>query len=203
MKLYKMLLLLISAGLSSSSIAQTTILTAEEKAGIAFMREEEKLARDVYDSMYSKWNTNPFGNIRQSERHHMSEMKKLISIYDLEDPVARMNDKPGSFENSLLKKFYDELITRGSSSLSEAMKAGAFIEEIDLRDLKEQKAKTGNSAIIEVYDYLIMATENHLRAFNRRLSSLGVKYEPVLLSTEDFKKIIESENKMCGACNTP
>lgn len=177
--------------LVQTTAAQQPVLTTDEKAGILFMREEEKLARDIYDSMFIKWNTNPFENIRLSERVHMQEMKELIDVYKLVDPVEKTKDKPGSFENTTLKKYYDELIKKGSSSFVEALKAGAFIEEIDLRDLESAKSKTTNTTIITAYDYLIMGSENHLRAFYRRLKNSGVNYEPVILSIAAFKKIIE------------
>lgn len=46
-------------------------LTNSQKYDISFMREEEKLARDVYDSLYAKWGLRPFANIRESEQRHM------------------------------------------------------------------------------------------------------------------------------------
>ena len=60
---------------------QTVSLKQQEKDAILYMREEEKLARDVYDSMYAKWKVNPFGNIRQSEQTHMDRMKTLITSW--------------------------------------------------------------------------------------------------------------------------
>ena len=50
--------------------AQTSALNQKEKDAIIHMREEEKLARDVYNFLFEKWEMNPFGNIRQSEQTH-------------------------------------------------------------------------------------------------------------------------------------
>lgn len=58
--------------LSIVGFAQQAItLDQQEKDAILYMREEEKLARDVYEFLYAKWNVNTFGNIRRSEQTHM------------------------------------------------------------------------------------------------------------------------------------
>lgn len=145
------------------------------------MREEEKLARDVYDSMYIKWGVNPFGNIRQSEQIHMDKMKALITTYKLQDPVYKNNDKHGLFTNALLKNYYNKLVAEGSQALSEALGAGAKIEELDIADLQERIKQTKKPDILATYNYLTMASENHMRAFIRRLKRLGINYEPVIL----------------------
>jgi hypothetical protein len=168
---------------------QNNEVTKNESSGLTYMREEEKLARDVYDSMYTKWEVNPFGNIRQSERVHMDRMKTLLSTYGIEDPV--------------LQKFYNELIKSGTASLTDALKAGAKIEELDIADLDERIAQTKKEDILTAYKFLRMGSENHLRAFVRRLKSQGVDYQPVLLKKELFDAIISGENQEAGCGNGP
>lgn len=177
---------------------QTPSLNQQEKDAILYMREEEKLARDVYDSMYTKWDVNPFGNIRQSEQTHMDRMKSLITSYRLADPVTNNNDKHGVFTNTLLQIYYNELVTAGSISLTEALKAGAKIEELDIADLEERIKQTKQPDIISTYTFLKMASENHLRAFVRRLKMQGVNYEPVILNKIEFDKIMAAANYKRG-----
>lgn len=181
-------------------LAQQQALTPAEKAGILFMYEEEKMARDVYDSLFAKWDSNPFGNIRKSESMHMREMKMLAASHVLADPVFESNRQAGLFYNASLQQLYDELVAKGSVSFTEALKAGALVEETDIRDLVEEKAKTVKKDIRESYDFLIMASENHLRAFYRNLTNRGIVYEPVVLSKESFDAIINAENGT-GGCN--
>jgi hypothetical protein len=177
---------------------QAPSLNQQEKDAILYMREEEKLARDVYDSMYAKWEVNPFGNIRLSEQAHMDRMKTLIITYRLEDPVDKNNDKHGLFTNVLLQKYYNELVSSGSQSLNEALKAGAKIEELDITDLETRINQTQNKDIVATYNYLKMASENHLRAFVRRLKMQGIDYEPVILNKNELNKIIAAENNIRG-----
>jgi hypothetical protein len=49
---------------------------------------------------------------------------------------------------------------------------------------------TKRQDIISTYQYLKMASENHLRAFYRRMQMSGVQYEPVILQKQVFDKIV-------------
>ena len=177
---------------------QKITLTQQEKDAIVYMREEEKLARDVYDSLYVKWGGNPFGNIRHSEQVHMDRMKTLITTYQLQDPVEETGDLPGKFVSSLMQQYYNDLAATGSQSFTAALKVGAKIEELDIADLEERIQQTQQEDIINSFGFLKMASHNHLRAFVRRLKMEGISYEPVILSKVAFNKILESENRKGG-----
>lgn len=181
------------SGTISGFTQQNSILNQQEKDAILYIREEEKLARDVYNLLYDKWGINPFGNIRQSEQVHMDRMKTLITTYQLEDPVMKNLDKQGIFTNVLLQQYYNELSTTGIRSLIDALKVGAKIEELDIADLEDRIKQTQKQDIISSYNFLKMASENHLRAFVHRLKMQGIIYEPVILSETEFEKIIASE----------
>lgn len=182
---------------------QSNEVNKHESNGLTYMREEEKLARDVYDSMYAKWEVNPFGNIRQSERVHMDRMKALLNSYGIDDPVVANGDQPGVFKSPTLQKVYYELVKSGTTSLTEALKAGAKIEELDIADLDERIAQTKKEDILTAYKFLRMGSENHLRAFVRRLKSQGVEYKPEFLKKEMFDAIINGENQEAGCGNGP
>ena len=85
-----------------------TDLSDSEIAGLLFMREEEKLARDVYLQMYDVWNFNIFTNIARSEQSHMDAVLVLINDVGAEDPVG--DAERGVFENQDLQDLYDQLI---------------------------------------------------------------------------------------------
>lgn len=183
--------LIIAVFLSASLCAQT--LSESEKSGILLMREEEKMARDVYQVLNEKWDQMPFVHISESEIRHMGEMKLLIDKYKLQDPVEKTADRRGEFENQLLKSLYEELTASGKTSLEAAFRAGAKVEEVDIRDLKEAMARTSNEEIKSTYTYLVRASENHLRAFVRNLKRLDVDYAPVVMDKKEFDAIINSD----------
>jgi hypothetical protein len=62
-------------------------LSAEEAASLLFMREEEKLARDVYNTLSATWGIQSFSIIASSEQRHMDEIKVLLDRYALTDPT--------------------------------------------------------------------------------------------------------------------
>jgi hypothetical protein len=147
-------------------------LSNEEIEGLYFLREEEKLARDVYRKFYEIYGLRIFNNIADSEQRHTDAVKSLIVKYDLADPVAE--DIPGTFKNEELQNLYYSLIETGSESLIEALKVGVSIEEIDISDLQNQLDNiVDNQDIIFVYSSLKRGSENHLQAFNKNLSRRG------------------------------
>ena len=172
-------------------------LSPEETEGLLFMREEEKLARDVYLAMFEQWNARVFSNIAKSEQKHMDAIKILIDRYSLVDPVE--SDERGKFVNADLQKLYDELISKGKDSLLAGLKVGAVIEEIDILDLEKQiNEVVDNEDIKFVYDNLLRGSRNHIRAFVRNISNQGVTYLPEYMEEEAFKEIINSEMERGG-----
>ncbi len=167
---------------------EITDLDDDETAELLFMREEEKLARDVYRYLYTKWNQRTFNNISKSENQHMSALLVLINRYGLTDPVGSNAD--GVFSDPNLQSLYNSLIAAGSVSLVEGLKVGAAIEEIDIIDLDEAIAATDNEDFKLIYGNLRKGSENHLRSFVSVLSRNGVTYAPQYLSIEVYNEII-------------
>ena len=163
-------------------------LSDEEEAGLLFMREEEKLARDVYVYLYDLYPLPVFNNISKSEQRHTDAIKNLIDRYELEDPVSE--DFPGVFKDKNLQSLYDELIKGGSIDRVSALMAGALIEETDILDIVELTKTVDNQDITMVYNNLLRGSHNHLKAFVNVLKVNGVNYEPVLLSQEHFDSIV-------------
>jgi hypothetical protein len=175
-------------------------LTDGEAQGLLYMREEEKLARDVYLALDEKWGLQVFGNIAGSESAHMEALKTLLDRYGLADPVAgRAN---GEFVNEELQALYDQLVEQGSQSLVEALKVGAAIEEIDILDLDEYVAQTDKADIQRVYENLLRGSRNHLRAFVSGLERQGVSYQPAYLSQEVFDEFLGAEPVRGGGQGT-
>lgn len=178
-----------SGEIKSGTSSKTSDLTNEEINGILFMREEEKLARDVYLYLYEIHPLRPFLNISKSEQAHMDAIKYLIDTYELIDPVG--DNPPGVFQNEELQELYDELIEKGSKSREDALKVGALIEEVDIIDLQTELEETAeNEDVIRVFTNLCSASENHLRAFVRVLVLYDVDYAPLLLDQEEFDRIL-------------
>lgn len=169
----------------------TTPLTAEENNDLAFMREEEKLARDVYLTLHDIWGTPVFANIASSEQQHMDAMLNLLNTYSLPDPAA--GKLVGEFYNAELQALYDALIARGKQSALEALQVGGVIEETDIEDLNAAMATSRLSNIDKVYQNLLNGSYNHLRAFARNIRSLtGQPYVAQVVPQDIVDSILDS-----------
>lgn len=167
-------------------------LSEDEKSALLYMREEEKLARDVYLTLAEKYNLNVFNNIANSEQKHMDTIKILLDKYNLEDSVT--SNEVGQFNNSDLASLYTSLVEQGSVSEIEALKIGATIEDLDIKDLTDDLAKTDNQDITQAFESLRDASYNHLRAFVRNLDNAGGDYSPQYISQAEYDEIIASSN---------
>jgi hypothetical protein len=179
--------------ISSDTLNPVTMdtLSDAEIEGLLYMREEEKLARDVYLMLYEKWGMRILQNISGSEQTHMDAVKALLDRYDLEDPAAGTD--VGVFTNPTLQELYDQLVDEGSQSLADALRVGAAIEEIDILDLEERIAQTDNSDIQLVYENLMRGSRNHLRAFVSTLErQVGEIYQPQYLSQTTYDAIVNT-----------
>jgi hypothetical protein len=171
-----------------NSIDKATISQTEIDS-IIWMREEEKLAKDVYTTLGQVWGINIFTNISSAEQTHTDSVETLIDRYGLEDPIT--DETIGIFKNETFSKLYQDLVKQGSSSLVEALKVGALIEELDIKDLQERVTTTADIDL--VFQNLERGSRNHLRAFTRQLSQQGENYVPIYISQSEFDEIIGSE----------
>ena len=163
-------------------------LSAAESAALLYMREEEKLAHDVYLALYEKWRLPVFNNISQSEQTHTEAVLALLERYGVDDPAS---SQVGVFTNPELQALYTKLVARGSQSLAEALKVGGAIEEIDILDLRSRLVQTDNADIQQVFANLERGSYNHLRAFaSTLLTQSGETYQPQHLSAEAYAEIM-------------
>ncbi|MEQ9412430.1 MAG: DUF2202 domain-containing protein [Cyclobacteriaceae bacterium] len=165
-------------------------LSSEEQSSLLFMREEEKLARDVYITLYDKWGVNIFSNISKSEQTHMDAVLLLLNKYTLTDPVG--TNAIGVFSNTELQNLYDELVTRGNITLLDAYQVGATIEDLDIFDLANALNDNDNQDIQLVYEMLSKGSRNHLRSFYGNIINVGGSYTPQYITQADFDAIINS-----------
>ena len=162
-------------------------LNADETASLLYMREEEKLARDVYNTLFTVWGQPTFQNIAASEQAHMDEIKLLLDRYGLTDPALA----PGQFSDANLQALYDQLVAQGSVSLADALKVGAAIEEIDILDLQARLALTDNADIQMVFNNLMNGSYSHLNSFTSVLTQqTGEIYIPKYLTAEAYQAIV-------------
>lgn len=173
--------------------APVDTLTEVELEDLMFIREEEKLAHDLYRALYDLWNVPIFRNIAESEVTHMETMAALLARYEVPDPAPA---EPGRFTNPDIQNLYDTWLAEGSTSLESALLVGARVEDIDIMDIAAAVERTDKHDIITVYENLLRGSRNHMRAFNRQIvSRTGANYVPEYTTLEQFEEIIARDTE--------
>ena len=170
-------------------------LTADEISNLEFMREEEKLARDVYLHFNDIYDLKIFKNISNSEQTHMDKVLELLEKYDIADPAST---EMGVFNNANIQTLYNTLSEQGEQSLIDALTVGATIEDVDIRDLNLSIDATDKTDLIGVYEMLKCGSSNHMRGFTSQLTANGGDYTPQYISQELYDEILAGEHEHCG-----
>lgn len=196
----------------STSISK---LDRVEASHLTFMREEEKLARDVYLTFAKMYPDQPvFSTIAsKSEQTHTDTMRDMLEKYGLPDPNPDANNLPNSigvFTGTewgwYFTQKFSELTTKGTNSELDALYVGALIEELDMRDIgicpKVMLASgypdpcglgyTDEPALQRSYRSLIDGSENHLRSFVGQIEAvIGIgNYKAQYLTQEEVDAIL-------------
>jgi len=191
-------------------------LDKAEQHHLTFMREEEKLARDVYASLASMWpDSSVFVNVGEgSEQTHADVMRDKLEEYGLEDPNPETNNLPSSLGvftgedyGAYFTDKYQLLINQGSQSELDALYVGALIEELDMHDIvncPEVIVDTDNGIndcglhytdeqpLINAYNSLLDGSKSHLKAYVGRIESIigAGNYEAQILSQDEINDIL-------------
>ena len=173
------------------------LASASLESDLPYLREEEKLARDVYRVLGDAWGLAVFRNIESSEQTHTSRVRDLMAALVVPDPVA--DDATGAFVDPTLAALYGDLVAAGSASEVEALRVGASIEDLDIADLREKAARTDVPEVLAVYAALECGSRNHLRAFTARLAEAGAPWAPTFLEADEAAAIAASPREKCGS----
>ncbi|GAA2507440.1 hypothetical protein GCM10010406_50050 [Streptomyces thermolineatus] len=148
--------------------AESGTLTAGQRAGLAAMAEEEKLAHDLYTAFAERYDARIFGNIAESESRHLEAVRTLMDRYGIDDPTE--GRAAGDFAGAETRATYDRLLARGEEGKEQALEAGRTVERTDIADLTAALEKLDAPDVAQVYGNLLEASRNHLAAFERQLA---------------------------------
>ena len=189
------IILLLGCNDSNDEIDAHDSLSELEIEDLQFLKEEEKLARDVYLFSFDLYGHQIFKNISRSEQMHMNSVNVILEKYDIQDLSFETR---GEFSNDILQELYNDLTGLASKSLQDALVAGATVEDLDINDLNNFIINTNHQDIKDMYKNLSCGSRNHLRGFNNNLEYLGVSYDPQFISLEEFNEILKNANEKCN-----
>lgn len=161
-------------------------LTDADRAGLLYLRESEKLSRDVSMAMYDAWALPVFSSVGDAEQTHFDAVALLLQRYDLADPAD--GNEPGVFQDETLQAHFDQLVEQGAASSTAGLSAGAAVAELSITDLRTHATDAPDIAL--VLENLELASRNHLRVFVEALAASGVAYTPAYLSQAEFDAIV-------------
>ncbi len=150
---------------AAATVVGSAGISDQVRADLAFARDEERVARDLYRALADKYNNaRPFSNIVNSESRHFDAVGVLLKRYGIADPSA--GKAAGSYANAELQKLYDQWLAQGSASLAAAYRVGVELEQRDIADLKRMLGQSALPAdVAQVYRYLLAGSEHHLAAY--------------------------------------
>jgi len=170
-------------------------LTDVELEMLHYMMEEEKLAYDVYVTLFDLHGITIFNTISKSEQSHIDAVNKLLVKYNITNTAS---NTVGVYTIEHIQELYDALIAKGSLSVVDALTVGATIEDVDIYDLEDYLSKTSNANIQSVFEFLNCGSRNHMRGFIGQLEAQGANYSPQYITQEHFDEIIEAGHEACG-----
>lgn len=175
--------------------SEMQLLSAQEISDLQFLREEEKLAHNVYTYAYERYDLNIFNNIASSEQRHTDAVFNLMKNYGVEDTAS---ETIGIFTDPELAALYANLIAKVNLSETDALLVGATIEDLDIYDLDEKATHTTNTELHTLYSNLKCGSENHMRSFTNQLNSREISYDPTYISIAEYQTILAGSQGGCG-----
>jgi hypothetical protein len=132
---------------------------------VAFAREEERMARDLYAALAQVYGgAAPFANITISEQRHFDAVGRLLADHGIADPSAGL--APGSYADETIQQLYDGWLEQGSESLAAAYQVGIELETRDISDLEATIAAIDAADVDAVLGRLLDGSRHHLQAFS-------------------------------------
>lgn len=164
---------LLAGGMSvSQASASTTMAPAADSAvasALAFSREEERMARDLYAALAAKYDgARPFSMITRSETQHFDAVGVLIKRYGVTDPSA--GKAAGSYSIKAIQDLYNGWLAKGNTSIEAAYQVGVDLEKRDIADLNKSIAGNLPADVDTVLGQLLKGSQNHLAAYQRGVS---------------------------------
>lgn len=150
--------------MAATPIVVEPLTDTEAIASLLFMIEEEKMAMDVYDTLYEQTGLAIFDKISSSEEKHMNAL--INAAIKLNVDISTLSTEAGVFTNEDISSLYTDLITQGSLSINDALLVGALIEQTDIADLQDTISTNEVTLLGQIYTNLLNGSEHHLAAFD-------------------------------------
>jgi hypothetical protein len=152
------------AGAPPSSSSAAFAVTDDTRAtDLAYSRDEERMARDLYLLFGQTYGAAIFDRIAASEQQHFNAVGSLLTAYAIADPAA--GQPAGTYTDPDVQRLYDQWKAEGLTSLEDAYAVGVALEQADIADLEKIIARQTDADVQRVLSHLLAASRHHLAAF--------------------------------------
>jgi len=148
---------------TASALSATAIADDTRAADLAFSRDEERMARDLYTLFGQTYDAAIFTRIAGSEQQHFDAVGTLLTSYAITDPAV--GQPAGTYANADVQKLYDQWKAQGLTSVQDAYAVGVALEQTDIADLQGILARNSEADVQRVFTHLLAASQHHLNAF--------------------------------------
>ena len=150
-----------------SGIADGSLVLSDDAiAGLVYMVEEEKMARDLYDAFAEQTGSLIFDRIPDSEQKHYDTLLEVAEKAGID--LTGISTTAGIFSDPEIQNLYDSLYAQGSVSLVAALEVGILVENTDIADLSAYSADSTLGVVSTIYANLTAGSEHHLAAFTQQ-----------------------------------
>ena len=154
------------------------------------MADEEKLAGDVYKTLYETWNLRIFDNISRAEDHHQGIVVGMLTKYDIK---FEQSTERGKYNDPKMEQLYTDLVAEGKKSLVDALKVGAKVEDLDIFDLNSAiENDVDSDDITAVFTNIRQGSYHHMKAFTNQLKRFDETYTPQFLTQKQLDEILSN-----------
>jgi hypothetical protein len=152
---------------SAVQAASSETTSGLSNAQLTEMREEERMARDLYTQLATSSGEAIFTRIAGAEQRHLDAVERLMTSQGM-NPAA-VGSTLGRYAVGEVQSAYSRWLSRGRASDQAAFKVGVELETWDIAELKAMEVPSGTSGA-RVVAALLNGSEHHLTAFTKAVN---------------------------------
>lgn len=152
---------------SAVQAASSDTATGLSNAQLTEMREEERMARDLYTQLAASSGEAIFTRIAGAEQRHLDAVERLMTSQGMNPDAA--GSTVGRYAVGEVQAAYTGWLSQGRASDQAAYKVGVELETWDVAELKAMKVPSDTTGA-RVVAALLNGSKHHLTAFTKAVN---------------------------------
>ena len=179
-----------SFGSGTSGIPESDVLSPSEAATLSYIWELHKYQRDRYEGSAGCWDIPTLIPMAYDEELQMDILGTLLGQYDV--PFPSNPDEKYGYSEGFLTEPFDIMFYTCWAMPPLVHQQSAYIEEIEIRDLRQAITETDEQPIIDAYTGALVSAYDHLLQM-ASIQGDPTDYVAQVLSQEDVDEILSGD----------